>query len=80
MQIYDVVDESDPVFPTEHKAVGFHSNLLDEFLAEWQIRKQELAEGLITREEYMEWKINWPATCDGSGEYPPNKEWKKSNE
>lgn len=23
--------------------------------------------GLITKEEYFEWKLNWPDTCDACG-------------
>ena len=31
-------------------------------------RQQELHAGEITREEYFEWKINWPSTCDDGKE------------
>ena len=27
----------------------------------------ELKSGVITRDEYFEWKINWPYTCDDCG-------------
>ena len=76
MQVYDVTNHSDPVFPTEHKAVSFNRKLLDDFLAEWQIRKQELIDGEITREEYMEWKINWPDTADDCGQHDPIRQWR----
>ena len=35
----------------------------------------ELKSGEITRDEYFEWKINWPQTCDGCGKYEPKKQW-----
>ena len=34
-----------------------------------------LKSGEITRDEYFEWKINWPQTCDGCGKYEPKKQW-----
>ena len=36
----------------------------------------ELKSGEITRDEYFEWKINWPQTCDGCGKYEPKKQWR----
>ena len=40
-----------------------------------------LKSGKITRDEYFEWKINWPQTCDGCGKYEPrnNGEYSKYN-
>ena len=66
IQIYDVTDNSDPFAPDQHKAVSFNAHLLDNFLTEWQLRKQELAESKISREEYFEWKVNWPQMADDS--------------
>ena len=40
------------------------------------LRKEELKSGTITRDEYFEWKINWPQTCDGCGKYEPKKKWR----
>ena len=37
----------------------------------------ELKSGVITRDEYFEWKINWPYTCDDCGKYEPKKQWRK---
>ena len=50
---------------------------LDDFLKEWQLRKKQLREGEITKEEYLEWKLNWPQTADGCGRYEPKKKWRK---
>lgn len=77
MQVHDVVDDSDPQFPSKRKAVSFGRKLLDDFLEEWQLRKQELANGEITKEEYTEWKINWPQTADDCGKFEPSKQWRK---
>lgn len=79
MQIYDVTDNSDLTLPEEHKAISFNNHLLDDFLREWQLRKQELAEGKISRDEYLEWKINWPQTADDCSKYKPEKKWRKGD-
>ena len=33
---------------------------------------------VITREEYFEWKIGWPYTCDECGKHKPAKQWRRS--
>ncbi len=43
-----------------HTAISFNYSLLDDFLNSWRKKKEELDSGIITREEYFEWKINWP--------------------
>lgn len=45
-----------------HPPVGmwFDYGVLNTFLADWQKKKEELLSGKITRDEYFEWKINWP--------------------
>jgi len=58
-------------------SVNFNSNLLDNFLKEWQQRKKDLADGVISKAEYMEWKVNWPQTCDDCGKFEPKKQWRK---
>ena len=63
--IHDVPDGE---YPDElHKSVQFNYFLLDEFFEEWALRKKELAEGIISKSEYLEWKLNWPNTCDSVG-------------
>ncbi|RHJ92707.1 XRE family transcriptional regulator [Ruminococcus sp. AM07-21] len=61
-----------------HPPVGiwFNYGVLNDFMKEWIIRKEELKSGTITRDEYFEWKINWPQTCDGCGKYEPKKKWR----
>ncbi|MDE6424956.1 MAG: helix-turn-helix domain-containing protein [Ruminococcus sp.] len=62
--------------PNEKHSVCFDFVLMDGFLSEWQIRKQELADGIITPEEYLEWKMNFPKTADDCGKHEPSKKWK----
>ena len=55
----------------------FQYGLVDEFMQEWLLRQQELHAGQIMREEYFEWKLNWPHTCDDSKERKEYIPWKK---
>ena len=54
----------------------FDYGVLNDFLKEWVVRMDELKSGKITRDEYFEWKINWPQTCDGCGKFEPKKQWR----
>jgi len=56
--------------------ITFDSKLLNDFMSEWLIRKQELSEGIITKEEYQEWKLNWPQTADDCGKVKSKKQWR----
>lgn len=56
----------------------FNYGILNDFLKEWLIRKNELKAGEITRDEYFEWKVNWPLTCDDCGKHEPKKKWRTS--
>ena len=58
-------------------SIDFNNRLANDFLKEWQLRKQELADGEITKEEYIECKINWPQTDDDCGKLNPKKQWRK---
>ena len=51
--------------------------LINDFMYEWAIRYQELQSNQITRDEYFEWKINYPRTSDGGGRYEPSIKWRK---
>lgn len=76
-QLYEIEDTSDPQFPEKHISISFNHNLLDDFLLEWQLRKKQLANCEITKEEYTEWKINWPQTADDCGRHTASKQWRK---
>ena len=62
MNLYEVANPDDPT--EKHIAVGFDYSLLDDFLSNWKKKKEDLASGKITKEEYFEWKINWPHAED----------------
>ncbi len=61
----------------------FNYSSVNDFMHEWMVHKQELADGEITQAEYLEWKLNWPDTCTerGSSHQPcePKHKWKKSD-
>ena len=78
IHLHEVDDDTDPAYTSKHMAINFTSLLLDSFMREWKIRKQEFYSGEITKEEYMEWKINWPATADDCGKFEPKKQWRKN--
>ena len=58
--------------------IYFNYGLVDEFMHEWLLRQQELHAGEITRDEYFEWKLNWPRTCDDCGKCEPSIPWRKN--
>ena len=71
---YDDVTEYWPDEPPV--GMWFNYGLVDEFMREWMMRKQELRNGEITDAEYLEWKLNWPDTCDDCGKCEPKKGWR----
>lgn len=52
--------------------------IVNSFMREWLVRQQEYRAGEITREEYFEWKLNWPDTCDDLGKVTPTIKWRKN--
>ena len=58
----DIVRYHDSDRWSAHPPVGlwFDHGVLNSFLKEWMKRKEELRDGVISREEYFEWKITWP--------------------
>lgn len=44
-------------------AIWFNYGLVDDFMREWLKKKQELTYRLITNDEYLEWKLQWPNNC-----------------
>ena len=79
ISLHEVTNTSDPFSPENHIAVSFNYFLLDDFFAEWIQRKKDLADGSISKAEYMEWKVNWPQTTDDCGKHEPSKKWRKDN-
>ena len=80
IRLHEVAYDSEPHFPETHIAVDFHTHLLDDFMKEWLQRKKDLADGIISKAEYMEWKVNWPQTADDCGKFEPRKQWRKPPE
>ena len=61
-----------------HAPVGIWIDygLVNDFMREWCLRKEQLKNGEISEDEYFEWKINWPAT---SGSVDEKGNDKKNN-
>lgn len=77
LRLFEIVDDTDPSFKEKHIAVSFRTRLLDSFMKEWMLRKKQLAAHEITKEEYLEWKLNWPQTADDCGKFKPEKKWRR---
>lgn len=72
------VKSNDPYDTRDRTAVIIDHAILQKFLKEWKIRKQELIDCSITDEEYQEWKLNWPKTGDQCGKSIPEHQWRKN--
>lgn len=46
--------------------IAFRYGAVNMFMAEWYERKIQLKNNEITREQYNNWKWNWPDSCDDS--------------
>ncbi len=78
IRLFDVVDDTDADDPEKRIAVCFRYKLVESFLKEWKLRKEQLANGEISKTEYEEWKLNWPQTADDCGKFQPKKEWRQN--
>ena len=76
MHLVETTDNTDASVPHKRIAICFDYNLLNDFMTEWMLRKQQMRSGEITREEYQEWKLNWPQTA---GSLNPRKHGAKTN-
>ena len=84
--LYDTADRNTSVYYHDNDSWPAHApvcmwfdyGVLNDLLKEWVVRMDELKSGVITRDEYFEWKINWPYTCDDCGKYEPKKQWRKN--
>ncbi len=59
-------------------ALAFNYSLINDFMREWAFRFNELQKKEISTDEYFEWKLNWPFTCDDGGRFEPSYKWRKS--
>ena len=64
----------------KHYAIQIRYPVAESFLQEWDLRKKELAAGIISKSEYTEWKLNWPQTADDCGKHPPKIEWRDNSQ
>lgn len=71
------VKAKDTLKPTPDRKNNPSGPSTDKNMKEWILRKEDLKSGVITRDEYFEWKINWPQTCDDCGKFEPKKQWRK---
>ena len=55
MSLYEVTNPEDPA--EKHIAVGFDYSLLDDFLNTLKKKKDDLASGKITKEEYLNGRL-----------------------
>ena len=65
-------------WPLRPPVAMYFNALVDDYMKEWLVRQQEYRAGEITREEYFEWKLNWPDTCDDLGKVTPTIQWRKN--
>lgn len=52
-------------------------NLVNEFMQEWHLRYTEFEKEEITKEQYMNWKLNWPRSCDDNNGNKNYVDWMK---
>ena len=77
IKLFTYTDTSDPYDPKEITGINIDYHLVQDLLREYKVRQDELHDGLIDEEEYLEWKLNWPRTCDDLGKFEPKKKWRK---
>lgn len=70
--------EASDNWPLRPPVAMYFNALVDDYMREWLVRQQEYRAGEITREEYFEWKLNWPDTCDDLGKVTPTIQWRKN--
>lgn len=68
-----MVDDTDPDYPKKRVGVCFNALVLQGFRKAWQLRKAQLHNGEITKEEDMEWTLGRPNTVDDRGRHKPSK-------
>lgn len=77
INLQEIEDRSVPEVVEDRVAITFSHSMLNTYMQEWMYRKQQLRSGEITRDEYTEWKLNWPYTSDSYFFDLPHKQWRK---
>ena len=76
MQLIEVPAETED--QPNRVAFCLNQEAMQSFFKEWKMRKDELAAGKITKEEYYLWQIGWPRTSDSCGTAAPKQQWRHS--
>ena len=77
IRLVDVLDDSGSQQPKKRIAIIYDYDRMEDYLGEWKLRKEQLANGEITQEEYTEWRLNWPATADACYPGTYHRKWRK---
>ena len=77
IRLVDVLDDSGSQQPKKRIAIIYDYDRMEDYLGEWKLRKEQLANGEITQEEYTEWRLNWPATADACYPETYHRKWRK---
>ncbi len=89
LMLFELEDHAElrPVAVTEgkgksketHMYIGLdkEDRILDNGLYEWAIRKQELENGEISEDEYLDWKLNFPNSSDERSDLESYYNWRK---
>lgn len=69
---------NEPEYTQIHPPFGIviQYSAVNDFLAEWSLRKAELREGVITSDQYNNWKWNWPDSCDDVKDKEGYADWR----
>ena len=68
----------DSIAPAPATVLWMNVPLVNDLMREWLTRKQELASHAITKSEYLEWLLQWPASTDMAGKREPKRPWRKT--
>ena len=57
-------DDNDDMPVEPPVGLWFNYGLVDEFMHMWMQKKSDLKNGIISQDEYFDWKIRFPDSCD----------------
>ena len=59
---------NEPNYFQYHAPIGItvKYNLVNEFMQEWYTRYVEYHQNIISKDQYTNWKLNWPNSCDST--------------
>lgn len=65
-KIFAKYDDNDDMPVEPPVGLWFSYNLVDEFLHMWMRKKSDLKNGIISQEEYFDWKLRFPDSCNSN--------------